>query len=66
MRDLTHRPGFLARSLAWLLVAVTATASGQTNTSVRFDMPGSHNPLGAYSADQVPAPTLRILHCSAN
>lgn len=58
MRDLTHRPGFLARSLAWLLVAVTATASGQTNTSVRFDMPGSHNPLGAYSADQVPRPDL--------
>lgn len=58
MRDLTHRPGFLARSLAWLLVAVTATASGQTNTSVRFDMPVSHNPLGAYSADQVPRPDL--------
>ena len=58
MRDLTHRPGFLARSLAWLLVAVTATASGQTNTSVRFDMPVSHNPLGAYSADQVPRPNL--------
>jgi outer membrane protein TolC len=58
MRDLTHPPGFLARSLAWLLVAVTATASGQTNTSVRFDMPVSHNPLGAYSADQVPRPDL--------
>ena len=58
MRDLTHPPGFLARSLAWLLVAVTATASGQTNTSVRFDMPVSRNPLGAYSADQVPRPDL--------
>ena len=58
MRDLTHPPGFLARSLAWLLVAVTATASGQTNTSVRFDMPVSHNPLGAYSADQVSRPDL--------
>ncbi len=44
--------------LAWLLVAVTATASGQTNTSVRFDMPVSHNPLSAYSADQVPRPDL--------
>jgi outer membrane protein TolC len=58
MRDLTHRPGILARSLTWLLVALTATASGQTKTPVRFDMPVSHNPLGAYSADQVPRPDL--------
>src|SRR6476660_10079993 len=58
MRDLTHRPGFLARSLAWLLVAVTATASGQTNAPVRFDMPVSHNPLSAYSADHVAPPDL--------
>jgi len=58
MRDLTRRPGFLARALAWLLVAVTATASGQTNTTGRFDMPVSHNPLGAYTADQVPRPDL--------
>jgi outer membrane protein TolC len=58
MRDLTHRPGILARSLTWLLVALTATASGQTKTPVRFDMPVSHNPLGAYSAGQVPRPDL--------
>jgi outer membrane protein TolC len=44
--------------MAWLLIAMTATASGQTNTSVRFDMPVSHNPLNAYSADQVPRPDL--------
>ena len=37
---------------------VTATASGQTNTSVRYDMPVSHNPLSAYSADSVPRPDL--------
>src|SRR5689334_19428762 len=58
MRDLTHWSGFLSRALAWLLVAVTATASGQSNTAGRFDMPVSHNPLGAYTADQVPRPDL--------
>src|SRR5580765_4875537 len=58
MRDLTHRPGFLARYMAWFLVAVTATASGQTNASVRYDMPASHNPFSAYSADSVPRPDL--------
>ncbi len=44
--------------MSWFLVAVTATASGQTNASVRFDMPASRNPLSAYSADQVPRPDL--------
>jgi outer membrane protein TolC len=34
------------------------TTSGQTNGSVRFDMPKSHNPLSAYSAEQVPRPDL--------
>ncbi len=33
MKDLASRPNFLARSVAWLLVALTATASGQTNAS---------------------------------
>jgi outer membrane protein TolC len=58
MMGISRRPNFTARCLAWLLIAMTATASGQTNTSVRFDMPVSHNPLNAYSADQVPRPDL--------
>jgi outer membrane protein TolC len=56
--EIGRRPNFLARCVAWFLVVVTATASGQTNASVRFDMPASHNPLRAYSADQVPRPDL--------
>jgi outer membrane protein TolC len=58
MKDLASRPNFLARFVAWFLVAVTTTASGQSNTSVRFNMPVSHNPLGAYSPDRVPRPDL--------
>ena len=58
MKDLASRPNFLARCLAWFLVALTATASGQTNASVRYDMPASHNPLNAYSSDSVPIPDL--------
>jgi outer membrane protein TolC len=58
MMGISRRPNFAARCMAWLLIAMTATASGQTNTSVRFDMPVSHNPLNAYSADQVPVPDL--------
>ncbi|MGC2186007.1 MAG: hypothetical protein WA637_22245, partial [Terriglobales bacterium] len=58
MKDLASRPNFLARGVAWFLIAVTATAAGQTNASVRYDMPESHNPLGAYSADRVPRPDL--------
>jgi outer membrane protein TolC len=54
MRELARWPNFLMRCVSWFLVAVTATASGQTNASVRLDMPASHNPLSAYSADQVP------------
>jgi len=52
------QPKFLARFVAWFLVAVTTTASAQSNGSVRFDMPVSHNPLGAYSPDRVPRPDL--------
>jgi outer membrane protein TolC len=52
------QPKFLARFVAWFLVAVTTTASAQGNGSVRFDMPVSHNPLGAYSPDRVPRPDL--------
>jgi outer membrane protein TolC len=58
MKEIAHRPNVLTRIVAWFLVVVTATASGQTNASARFDMPASHNPLGAYSADQVPRPDL--------
>ena len=58
MKEIAGRPNFLARCVSWLLIVLTATASGQTNTSVRFDMPTSSNPLGAYSADQVPQPDL--------
>ncbi len=58
MRELARWPNFLMRCVSWFLVAVTATASGQTNASVRLDMPASHNPLSAYSADQVPRPDL--------
>src|ERR1700688_2375010 len=58
MKEIAHRPNVLTRIVAWFLVVVTATASGQTNAPVRFDMPTSRNPLGAYSADQVPRPDL--------
>jgi len=58
MKHVARRPNFIARGVSWFLVAVTATASGQTNASVRFDMPVSHRPLSAYSADQVPRPDL--------
>ncbi len=58
MKDMARRPNCLTRIVAWFLVAVTATASGQTNASVRYDLPASHNPLSAYTADQVPRPDL--------
>src|SRR6202140_894060 len=58
MKNLARRPNCLARCVSWFLVAVTVTASGQTDTSVRFDMPTSRNPFSAYSADQVPRPDL--------
>jgi outer membrane protein TolC len=58
MRQLTSQHSFTARCLSWFLVVVTATASAQTNTPVRFDMPVSHNPLSAYSAEHVAPPDL--------
>ncbi len=51
-------PERMRRFLACLLVGLTATASAQTNASVAFDMPKSHNPLNAYLPDQVPEPQL--------
>jgi outer membrane protein TolC len=44
--------------LAWLLVALTATASAQTNAAISFNMPSSHDPFSAYSASEVPEPQL--------
>ena len=44
--------------LAWLLVALAATASAQTNAAISFNMPSSHNPFSAYSASEVPEPQL--------
>jgi len=58
MKHLARRPNFVERCVSWFLVALTATASGQTNAPVRFDMPVSHNPLNAYSADHVARPDL--------
>src|SRR5258708_15804384 len=58
MSEIARRPNFLVRCVSGFLVAVTATAYGQTDASVRFDMPKSHRPLSAYSADQVPRPDL--------
>ena len=40
------------------LAFLTATAGAQTNTSVSFDMPKSHNPISAYSPSQAPEPQL--------
>src|SRR6202158_548192 len=58
MKETARRPNFLMRCVSWLLIALTATASGQSNASVRFDLPSSHHPLSAYTADQVPRPDL--------
>ncbi|MGA9811782.1 MAG: TolC family protein, partial [Terriglobales bacterium] len=58
MKALASRPNLLTQCLACFLVAVTATATGQTSAPVRYDMPASHNPLDAYSADRVPRPDL--------
>ncbi|MGA8270361.1 MAG: TolC family protein [Candidatus Sulfotelmatobacter sp.] len=49
--------------LAWVLIALTATAHAQTGTSVSFDtpksdIPRSHTPIGAYSPSYVPEPQL--------
>src|SRR5438093_4428704 len=44
--------------LAWLLVALAATASAQTNEAISFNMPSALNPFSAYSASKVPEPQL--------
>ncbi len=58
MSEFSRRPGKTRQLLAWLLIALTATAGAQTNTSVSFDMPKSRNPFSAYSPSQVPEPQL--------
>jgi len=58
MSEFSRRPGKTRQLLAWLLIALTATAGAQTNTSVSFDMPKSRNPLSTYSPSQVPEPQL--------
>ena len=60
------RRNFVHAMVAWFLVAATAMASAQTNAPVRFDMPVSHNPLSAYSADMLLLPISRILRCWGN
>src|SRR5439155_16383105 len=58
MTRIARRANFLTRTVSWLLVGISASASGQTNAAVRFDMPKSHSPLSAYSPEQVPQPDL--------
>jgi outer membrane protein TolC len=41
-----------------IVVAVTTTASAQTNGTALFDMPKPRNPFSAYSPSQVPEPQL--------
>jgi outer membrane protein TolC len=52
------REGWFTKVLVWLLIAVTARASAQTNASVSFEMPKSRNPFSAYSPSEVPEPQL--------
>ena len=58
MTRIARRANFLTRTVSWLLAGISASASGQTNAAVRFDMPKSHSPLSAYSPEQVPRPDL--------
>jgi len=58
MREFIRRPNYFARFVSWFLIGVTATASGQTSSSVSLDMPKSRNPFSAYSPADVPQPDL--------
>src|SRR6202790_4659132 len=53
-----RRPNYFARFVSWLLIGVTATASGQTSSTVSLDMPKSRNPFSAYAPADVPQPDL--------
>src|SRR6266536_4904270 len=54
----TFRKSLFSKSVAWLLIALTATATGQKNASVSFAMPKSRNPFSAYSPIEIPEPQL--------
>src|SRR5437667_952246 len=58
MTGIARRANFLTRTVSWLLVGISASASGQTDAAVRFDMAKSRSPLSAYSPEQVPQPDL--------
>ena len=59
MKETARRPNFLARCVSWLLDRDSPPRLPDRRTRpVRFDMPKSHNPFSAYSADQVPQPDL--------
>src|SRR2546430_14164652 len=58
---MSSHPTRLGRLLIGFLTCVTVVASAQTNTpaaSAQFDMPKSHNPVSAYTANQAPEPQL--------
>src|ERR1700694_1540476 len=58
MREFGRRPNYFARFVSWFLIGVTATASGQTSSTVSLDMPKSRNPFSAYAPADVPQPDL--------
>src|ERR1700676_4228463 len=58
MREFICRPNYLTQFVSWLLIGVTATASGQTSSTVSLDMPKSRNPFSAYAPADVPQPDL--------
>lgn len=58
MSEPRRRPTRLARLASWILIAMTATASGQVNANIPLEMPKSRNPLNAYAPDEVPEPQL--------
>jgi outer membrane protein TolC len=44
--------------LVWVTAFLPATAFAQTNSSISFEMPRSHNPLRAYGGIETPEPSL--------
>jgi outer membrane protein TolC len=51
--------GPLRKLVAGFLAVLTATAAAQSNGSLSFDMPKSHNPFSAYLPSEVPEPQLK-------
>jgi len=58
MRGFRPTAARVARIACWLLIFITGAAFAQVNANVPLEMPSSHNPLGAYAADEVPEPQL--------